>query len=223
MISGLCLIFHSITGNLKPYRKSSSPLILILYSVSTVLNAVAGFQLTDKAWVETRDVFKQCAVLQVCLSYFVVRFSCHFSEALLPWSDSTPDLTIGITNKVTFFLVRVLDIIFSLSSVLCVLLFQRVAYHQWCKSKSISLGVSIGSMALMLLTVYPIQLVMFGHEWWNCIQDRYLAQNIAMTAFIYVPAAVTFSLILFSATLYQRGILSDTEFGSGSALVVIIC
>ena len=75
----------------------------------------------------------------------------------------------------------------------------------------------------MLLATYPIQLAILGQEWWDCIQERYPMQAPGMVAFIYVPATVTFSLILFGATLYQRGILSDVEFGLGATAIVMVC
>jgi len=214
VLTGLYLISHSISGNLEPYSSTkSSPLILILYSISTLFNAIAGYRLADKAWVETRTIFKQCAILQVCLVYYVIRFSSHFSEASF-WPR---------INRVTLPVIQLMDVTFSISTFLCILLFQQVARVQWEKSKSISFGISVGSMALLLLSVYPIQLVIFGQDWWDCIQHRYEAQSIGMVAFIYVPSTVTFSLILFGATLYQRGILSDVEFGAGSALIVMVC
>lgn len=215
VLTGLYLVSLSISGNLEPYSSTkSSPLILILYSISTLFNAIAGYRLSDKAWVETRTIFKQCALLQVCLVYYVIRFSSHFSEASFSW----PRINTG-----ALLVTQLMDVTFSISLFLCILLFQKVAYTQWEKSKCISIGISVGSMALLLLSVYPIQLVIFGQDWWDCIQHRYEAQSIGMVAFIYVPSTVTFSLILFGATLYQRSILSDAEFGAGSALIVMVC
>ena len=78
-------------------------------------------------------------------------------------------------------------------------------------------------MGILLLSSYPVHLVLFRQEWWECIQDCYPEQNVGMVGYIYVPATVTFSLILFGATLYQRSILSASSFDTSSAIVVIFC
>ena len=228
VVTGLYLIAHSITGNLEPYERSSNssssmpPYVLALYSISSLFNAIAGYRLTHKAWAEMRSVFKQCALLQISLVYFVIRFSCLFSTEASAWSrhGGLGAIRIGI---------RLLDGAFALSTFLCILAFQKTALDQWTNStntnntKCISVAVSIGSMALLLLSIYPLQLALFGQEWWVCIQNRYPAQSTSMVAFIYVPTTVTFSLILFGATLYQRGILSNVQFGAGSGVIVMVC
>ena len=221
VLIGLYLIIHSISGRLQPYmyhEAKTPPTALIMYAISTALNAVAGYRLAAKAPLESRSIFKKSALLQICLVYYILRFSSYFSSLATAITLSRSNDLGTITS-----IMQITDHVSALSTLLCILSFQKTALNQWEKSKCISIGVSIGSMALLLLAVYPIQLSMFGQDWWDCIQQRYQAQNIAMVAYIYVPATVTFSFISFCATLYLRGILSDIEFGVGSAAIVMVC
>ena len=50
------------------------------------------------------------------------------------------------------------------------------------------------------------------------MQAAYPLQSVGMVAYIYVPATVTFSAMLFGATLWLRRIIGDLIFG-GCALV----
>jgi hypothetical protein len=243
VIIGLYLILHSMFGRLQPYhdhdhdhdhdhQSKSPPKALIMYAISTVLNALAGYRLAPKAPLNSRSAFKVGALLQTCLVYYIIRFSSYFSSLLATDIDITAsrsndnDLSTSSTIMgpiMNTSMIQISDHIFALSMFLCIASIQMVAFDQWEKSKCIAIGVSIGSMALLLLLVYPIQLSIFGQDWWECIQQRYQAQNISMVAYIYVPTTVTFSLILFCATLYVRGMLTDVEFGVRCGTIVMVC
>ena len=217
IMSGLYLISHSLTGNLDPYYHSTP---ILTYVISTILNAIAGFQLSHLAWVETRGIFKRCALFQTCLSFYVLRFTPQYTQ-ILSW------LTTISTPTACYFIETVsnsLDIFFAIATVLCTLSFLQVALEYYLKSNlALSSAIFIGTFGLMLLSTYPIHLAVSGQQWWECIQNRYPKQNVGMVGFIYVPATVTFSLILFGATLYQRSILTEIEFGLLSGLIVMIC
>ena len=45
------------------------------------------------------------------------------------------------------------------------------------------------------------------------MQAAYPLQSVGMVAYIYVPATVTFSAMLFGATLWLRRIIGDLIFG----------
>ena len=143
--------------------------------------------------------------MQLCLSYFVMRFSPIVRQTLI--SINTIDSMIQV-------LIRTVDVTFTSTLVLCTLSFQQVAYDQWVQwnKKAIAVAISIGTFGILLLSTYPLHISIGGNEWWQCINDTYPRQDVGMIGYIYVPATVTFSLILFSATLYQRGILSRLGF-----------
>jgi hypothetical protein len=245
---GMYLIAHSILGDLSPYHhqqqqqqqqqqcKGSSglnedtttnnhnlPMALILYSFFTACNALAGAKLSHVAWKDTQRIFRQCAHLQQCLCYYILRFAPVFSHVLAFLQQRRSSLSEKKTMMMKW--IHLADILMAIVLVLVTLSFQHVAYTQWVAhdKKAIAVAVSIGSFGLLLLSTYPIQLAIGGQEWWECIQQRYPEQNVGMVGYIYVPATVTFSLILFSATLYQRGILSDIQFGIGAATITLVC
>jgi len=192
--------------------------ILIIYSISTSINAIAGSKLSHLAWKETRRVFERCAMMQLCLSFYVLRFAPIFTQIFTMLYD---DFGLKLVDTLLY----IIDKTFALALIFCTLSLYQVAFDQWYihKKKAIALSIAIGILGIFLLSTYPAHLALFGQEWWECIQHRYPEQNVGMVGYIYVPATVTFSLILFGATLYQRGILSASSFGMSSIIIVTFC
>ena len=224
VLLGIYLIGHSILGDLSPYKcclKTNIPITLILYSFFTACNGMAGAKLSHLAWKETQKIFRHCANLQLCLSFYILRFAPMFNLAL----TAVQSMENRLASEKIMQWIHNADVLLAIVLVFCTLSFQQVAYDQWVvhKKKTIAFAVSIGSFGILLLSTYPIQLAIGGHEWWECIQQTYPQQNVGMVGYIYVPATVTFSLILFSATLYQRGIISDVQFGIGAAAITMVC
>ncbi|GFH53231.1 hypothetical protein CTEN210_09707 [Chaetoceros tenuissimus] len=221
---GMYLIANSMIGNLSPYKRFMDvnvPIVLMLYSFLSAFNAVAGAQLSHLAWKETQMIFRRCAFLQLCLAFYTLRFAPVFDQAL----STIQSIENSVISEVFMSWIHYFDVMFAIILVFCTLSFQQVAFEQWIvhKKRAIASAVSIGSLGILLLSTYPIQLAIGGHSWWNCIQQTYSEQNVGMVGYIYVPATVTFSLILFSATLYQRGIISDVQFGIGAVVITIVC
>jgi hypothetical protein len=213
LFTGSYLTFCSIVGNLKPFSRSSPQWIFLLYLISTFFTSMAGYRMSDKAQVIARPVFKQSALLQICLVYFMLRFSTYFSEETSFWSKRYEIIALAI---------RLVDTFFAVSIFLCTLSFQRTAFGQWEKSKPIAIMISVGCLGLTLLAVYPAQLALFGQNWWDCIQDKYQEQNAVIVTFTLLPTTMLFSLILFGVTLNTRGILSDIEFSAAAVMSVLL-
>lgn len=203
-------------GDLSPYERGSAnvegvPISLLAYSLFMAANSLAGFKLSDIAWKETRNIFRRCAVLQLCLSYYVLRFS--------PWFDRAFGRFQAHGSAA-----YAVDVAFSVRLVACTLSFQKVAIDHWFMQKrEIAVAVSVGLLGLSLLSSYPIQLAAGGDDWWRCAQENYPRQNVGLVGYVFVRATVTFSLMLFGATLYQRGIVNDRQFGLGSAFITMTC
>jgi len=121
------------------------------------------------------------------------------------------------------FFIQFIDCLLAITTVASTLSFTNVAIDFWKESRSIAISIMIGTLGILLLSVYPLQLALLGQDWWECIQKRYPAQGSGMVAFIYVPATVTFSLMLFGATLYSRKIISEAEFGLLSSFTIMVC
>ena len=241
IVSGIKLVVRSLTGDLDVYSltvnfsttsahegSASSimnmiPLTLLIYATSTFANAMTGFRISHLAPLDGRDIFKSCAFLQICLSYYVLRFTPHFSAVfsfLTQWEEDDNLKTATILGG----MVRLVDVAFALVTMVCILSFNIVAKDQWLKgSRVLGISVGFGTLGILLLTTYPLQLAIQGQEWWSCVQDRYPYQSSGMVAYIYLPATITFSLILFSATLFQRKIMSEIEFGIGLGAIILVC
>lgn len=223
VLSGLFLILHSVVGNLHVYRANSPGLIiLMIFVLSTSMNAIAGAKLLHLVpRKEAREVFKSCATMQLCLSFFVFRFApifCRLIQFLRKRYSNEEWSSVSC-------LVNIFDIGFTISILRTTLSFHRVAFDQWAihQKKAFAIFISIGTCGIMLLSAYPIQLALFGQEWWDCVQSRYPEQSVGMVGYIYIPTTVTFSLVLFGATLYLRGLLSEKQYGIGSAFLISVC
>jgi len=153
----------------------------------------------------------------MCLSYYILRFLPQTSVILEKFSHG------NIETGVTITIIRIIDSLLAFTTIANTLSFNKVAVDFWKESQSIACSIMIGTFGILLLSVYPFQLALWGQGWWECIQERYSAQGSGMVAFIYVPATVTFSLMLFGATLYSRKIISELEFGFVSTFTIIVC
>lgn len=221
ILCGIYFISNTIIGNFDCYRQN---LPLLLYSLSTISNAVAGLKLSHLAWVETVDIFKKCALLQICLVFYVLRFSPQYTDVLHELFTSNDSNLEGIGSACAYSVARFIDGLMALITVMCTLSFLEVSMNSYNqRNYAIAAAIFNGTIGIMLLSTYPIQLAFFGQSWWDCIQERYPMQNVGMIGCIYIPATVTFSLSLFGATLYQRKILSEVEFGLMTFAIISIC
>jgi hypothetical protein len=192
---GAYLIVVALRGNL--VAASGCP--LWVYVGSTAMNATAGLAIVGRAAKDVRSIFRSCAIYQICLVYFVCRFSSSF-----PAGGSA---------------MVILDGLVSVVAVLTVGFFTAGAVIKLPPAQS--LGVVIGSFALTLLSGYPLQLAFLGEDWWQCVQSVYPLQGAAMVAYIYVPATWAFGVMLFGATLRNRKLIGDLALGGGFAGIVI--
>jgi hypothetical protein len=190
---GAYVIIASLAGYL---GHISNPAILGIYMYSSFANALSGLIMANIAPVAFQNLFRACAVFQMCLVYFVGRFSPLFPDV----TELGPALWI-------------LDCIFSIAIIAGIAWFATSAMTM--VSPAIACGVLVGSFGLLLLSGYPLQLAIFGQEWWDCVQSVYPEQSSAMVAYIYVSSTWAFALILFGATLWNRKIIGDTAFGIG--------
>ncbi len=262
ILIGTYLVFgKTIRGVLDPFtfiiQNSDSsgriPILVLLYVTTTVASAIAGYRLSNvAATIDSRVIFKRCAILQCMLCYFTVRFLPHTTiviDAVIDAlreddNDNDNDNEIIVVFKI---FIRILDVLATLVLVSCILSFNGIVFagededqkdhhpKSYSKSKpkskskskqssSISLAIAFGSVCLLLLAAYPLQLAYNGQEhWWKCIQGRYTMQAPGMVAFIYVPTTLAFNIILFGVTLYQRKILSEFAFGCGSIIIIFTC
>jgi len=194
---GAGLIAYALCGDLSA---ASSTLSLGLYAVSSCVNAAAGLAIGGSAPRNVRNIFRSCAVFQLSLLYFVARFS--------------PSFPAGRSAAVAL-----LDRAVSLLTVIGVASFALAAAVKL--PLAVGAGVMVGSLALALLTGYPLQLAILGQEWWECVHTAYPKQGLAMVAYIYVPATWAFAVMLFGATLWSRKLIGDLALGGGFAGLVL--
>jgi len=216
LVLGYYLMGCAVRGNLAPYYEHER-ILVVLYVVATILNGVFGYRLTGHSSKSNASrMFRRVAVLQCLLCYYIVRF--------LPFSvwEHNSSLTLA------------LDTICAVAIPLPILSIARRPTQG--ESPSIDIAGVVGGSTLLLVAAYPIQLALGEWElgmhgsneipdYWTCLQERYPVQGVAMSAYIYVPTTVVFSVVIFGATLYQRGIVSAFAFGAiivGSALTSLV-
>jgi len=216
VLLGLRITCHHLLGQADLYNEYASiPYSVILFCVFSISNAWAGYKLASKAMKGTQGIFRRCAIFQICLSCHVIRFTPQITH-FIRWLRGG---TYGF--QVVGAVLCILDTLTALATVLCTLSFLQAAREEWHRAKEVSVAVVFGTFGLLLLSTYPVQLVFFGQDWWECVQERYPFQAAGMVGYIYVPTTVIFSLILFGCSLYQRKIISPQGFGIASSIVIL--
>jgi len=195
---GLYIIIMALYGNLQPVN---NPIILTIYVQSTFGNAAAGFVMSNRAPMKYANLFRACALFQMCLIYFVGRFSPSFPDDLQD-------------------IIQVIDVIFSVMIIIGIISFSVIVIQKG--PPPVAVGVVFGSFGLSLLSGYPLQLAILGKDWWECVQGVYPLQSPAMVAYIYVSSSWTFGVILFGATLWNRKMIGDMAFGVGICGLVVV-
>mmetsp|Transcript_29918 Transcript_29918/g.62953 ORF Transcript_29918/g.62953 Transcript_29918/m.62953 type:complete len:362 (+) Transcript_29918:171-1256(+) len=254
---GTHLVYCSLTGNLSPYAgplyqaelnghdeyMHKIPYRVLIYAISTAMNALSGYQLVRSAPKDAQPLFRKCAVLQMSICYFILRFMPHTSYLLHRKIIETNDVDFRahgnqcgggdngvqnweLDNHICVF-VQGLDIIVTIIAIICALSFLGFAIDAKNKNNNnpiIGYAVAFGAFAVLLPFAYPVQLSLYGQiPWWTCIQQRYPFQSIAVVAYIYIPTSLTFSSILFGATLLHRKVISENELGIASIIVISSC
>jgi hypothetical protein len=164
------------------------------------LNASVGFAMASRAPLDMQAGFRSAAAFQVCLVYWVWRFSppCAAIEWLQP--------------------PQALDVTFAIALVLGILSLVPPALTL---PRPIAVSIIIGIVCLLPLAAYPLQLVYGGDTWWRCVQSAYPMQAAATVACIYVPTATAFSALMFGATLWLRKLIGTLSFGGGFSGMIL--
>jgi hypothetical protein len=189
LISGAIIVHGSLSGSFAAVWGLTLP----CYCISTAGNAVAGYLIAGHAPRVFRIFFKIAAAFQLCLVYYALRFSPLWPAGMWPASTVAADLALGAVTPMG------------------IVAFVAAAFLHL--PLPVAVVVLVGSFALALLALYPLQLALGGQGWWECVQAAYPQQSVGMVAYIYVPATVTFSTMFFGATLWLRRIVGDLVFG----------
>jgi hypothetical protein len=165
------------------------------YVFFTVLNAVGGYQIAHRAPRQFRSVFRACSIVQCVFCYYIIRF--------------LPTFYTRIPNV----LLRFMDCAMVIPFMSYNAVFLNAAYIVSKENAAIAIAPILGVLATATTFAYPIHLV-YDSQWLNCIlSERYPAEDITLVAYVYLPATMGFSWMIFCATLHQHKVLSD--FGVG--------
>jgi hypothetical protein len=183
----------AVYGTLAPYR----------YVLFTVMNAVAGYRISSKAPAKLRSVFKACAVFQCLSCYYVLRF--------------LPSFYAEVPKE----MLRIMDCAMVLPFLGVGASFLYAAHVAYKQSPASAVAIVVGTFASATTFCYPMHLV-YDANWLDCIlEQRYPEKDIALVAYVYVPATMCFSFMIFAATLLQRGIISDVYVGCLGAVCFV--
>mmetsp|Transcript_10240 Transcript_10240/g.11803 ORF Transcript_10240/g.11803 Transcript_10240/m.11803 type:complete len:300 (-) Transcript_10240:96-995(-) len=182
---------HSYTLATESTEPKMDILVLYVYVVSSFMNSLAGYFLADKAPGKFRAVFRNTAVLQMFLVYFIYRFMTYINNYALSLLDLLAALGILTAIGIMFYKVTV----------------------PVKGQPNIKVPVAIGCFCLALLAGYPLQLAMGGKPWYDCVLQQYPMQQVGFVYYVYVPATFTFGAMMFGATLLLRKIISEAVFG----------
>lgn len=173
--------------------------LFYLFMMAVAVNTTAGLLLVKKKAAPIFHLpFYLGGAVQLSLAWFAVRFSLE-STRQYSLLGSVLDKTFGFV-LLSVVLISVYKILFSVPL-------------------QLQLPVLIGVLSMSLTFAYPFQLSWFGHEWFDCVLNRYPYQKSAFVAYIYVPTLVANACIFFGATLYARKILPE---GISLAVFVVL-
>jgi len=199
--SGAVLVMRALFGAV-----NDVPGLLVgVYVLATVMNAIAGDLVSNSAPKSARTPFKLAARLQIALCWFIARF--YLSGA----SSSE-----SISNEAVHDFERAMDFAFAIGIVgsvffLAYISFKRVAVTN---GKAVATSIFVGCLSLLLLSGYPLQLAFGGEKWYKCVREDYPLQRLGFVFYVYIPATFSFGAMLFGATLLNRGVISNFFFGS---------
>ena len=183
----------SVYGTIVPYQ----------YVFFTVLNAIGGYMITYKASPQLRLVFKVGSISQCVSCYYILRF--------LP----------SFYTRVPFPILRCLDCAMIIPFSFVNVGFIYGAYIIYKQRPLVAIATVIGAIATWTTYSYPINLL-FDSHWLECIMThRYPAEDIALVTYVYVPATLCFSAMLFGATLLNHRVISDFTLGVIGAVCII--
>ena len=181
--------------------------VLYLFLIVSFINSTSGIMLAPKSTKMAQPIFRRGGITVICLVYYSMRF--------------LPECYVHL-HAIQPILLRALDIVFGILIAGATMSFFIVAYSMYPESKAISLAVATGSLGMLTFSAYPIQLFLFGNEWFECIvQTQHALQGVAMTAYIYVPSITVFSLCSFLPTLHSRKMITDVQLGLTFFLAVV--
>lgn len=161
------------------------------FLLSAVINSLGGILLIKSAPQNLRLPFFLGATFQISYVWFTFRLS----------SESTKDYNL---------LYSLLDKLFALQVIIFLSILPMVTILT--KLYIFFIPILISTMALSLTFFYPLQLTIWGNEWFECVLQEYPYQIAGFTNYIYLPTLLAFSMIMFGLTLYNRKIVSAPIF-----------
>ena len=79
----------------------------------------------------------------------------------------------------------------------------------------------VGSIGLLMMSIYPIHLLLGGEDWISCIVEQYPAQREAFSGYVFVPTSFVVCAMFFGVTLLGRfvyQIASEIDLSRASTL-----
>lgn len=198
---GLRLNAKTFSGDLAIYQPDNAAwlfqgrLTLLLYLVTGAMNAISGIALSRQAGGWINDAFRNASIMQLSVLYFMARFS----EAHV-----NPPVDVVMCGVFLYGFAGMLAVSFK-------------------QDPATNAGVLCGCVGLSLLGVYPLQIAYGGDAWWQCVQEQFPLQSVAMVAYIFVPTTWTFAIMLFGATLFRRKMITEALFGGTCMALVVGC
>lgn len=69
--------------------------------------------------------------------------------------------------------------------------------------------LKIASLCSFTFSLYPVQLLVLGAQWWTAVLESYPDQAIGLAEYVYCPTQLAVSIIMFGVTLEQRMYISE--------------
>ena len=202
--TGFTMIVYTLQGD--PVHREgfhTGSLLMYAYLLTSCMNCISGWWMVRIAPKASQAPFQAGVVLQSCILYYIWRFG----------HDPTSSV---------FEYFQTIDILIVLGTLWSIARCFLSSLYQPHTNAGLVCAVGSGCCALLLLCGYPLQLALFGKQWYTHVLYRYPRQADAFINFVYVPTSWGLSAIFFLATLLNRNIMKPLTFSIFFLFIVLV-
>ena len=197
LTSGFLITTLSFVGNFTLIKSS----MLWIYLLSAVANTVSAIPMISGP-VHVKECFRLCIYLQLGLLYQVFRFR------------PTDEMTSYDPEEGESLIIRIADVMaislcFASMWKMCKIGFEMVQGSIPNCGSSVGYAVIFSTLTILPLLTYPLHVAFRGSDWIDCVTRDWPSQTLSFVAYVYIPTTWMFMMMAFSASLYNRKIISN--------------
>ena len=197
LTSGFLITMLSFVGNYTLINSS----MLWIYLLSAVANTVSAIPMISGP-VYVKECFRLCIYLQLGLLYQVFRFRPTDENMTSYDPEEGEGMIIRIAD------VAAISLCFASMWKMCKIGFDMVQGNISNVGSNVGYAVVFSTLTILPLLTYPLHVAFRGSDWIDCVSRDWPMQTTSFVAYVYIPTTWMFMMMAFSASLYNRKIIS---------------